>query len=109
MVKQASKRQGGYLSKIVKWLPEALMDIERLHAFLHKKSPDAAARAAKAILHATELLKTAPSAGRPMQDDTGRREWFVSFGAGSYVLRYMLDNDETVIIRVWHSKKNRGQ
>ncbi len=98
------------MSKIVKWLPEALADIERLHAFLQKKSPDAAARAAKAILNGAELLKSTPSSGRPMQDDTGRREWFISFGAGSYVLRYMLENDEAaIIIRVWHSKENRGQ
>jgi plasmid stabilization system protein ParE len=98
------------LSKIVKWLPEALTDIERLYAFLDKKNPKAAARAAKAIISEAELLKSNPSAGRPMQDDTRRREWFISFGAGSYVLRYMLENENTaVIIRVWHSKETRGQ
>ncbi len=43
-----------------------------------------------------------------MDDDTGRREWVVPFGAGAFVLRYMRDeNDTVVIIRVWHSKENR--
>ena len=40
-----------------------------------------------------------------MEDDTGRRECAVSFVAGAFVLRYMRDkNDTVVIIRVWHSK-----
>jgi len=43
-----------------------------------------------------------------MDDDTGRRELVISFGAGAFVLRYMWDrNDTVVIIRVWHSKENR--
>ena len=92
----------------VKWLPEALADVERLHAFLYEKSPDAAARAAKTILDGAGFFKSIPDVGRPMDDDTGRREWIVSFGVGAFVLRYMRDeNDTVVIIRVWHSKENR--
>jgi len=92
----------------VKWLPEALADVERLYAFLHEISPAAAARAAMAILDGANLLKSTPDIGRPMDDDTGRREWVISFGAGAFVLRYMWDkNDTVVIIRVWHSKENR--
>ncbi len=99
------------MSKIkIKWLSEALADIERLYAFLHKKNPIAAARAAKAILEGSGFLKSMPDAGRPMEDDTGRREWFIPFGAGAYVLRYMRDEDDTlVVIRVWHSKESRMQ
>jgi plasmid stabilization system protein ParE len=92
----------------IKWLPEALADVERLHAFLKEKNQEAAARAARTILEGAELLKTSPSLGRPMPDDTGRRELFVSFGAGAYVLRYMQEDANTVvIIRVWHSRENR--
>jgi plasmid stabilization system protein ParE len=92
----------------IKWLPEALADVERLHAFLHEINPDAAARAASAILDGAGFLKSMPDIGRPMDDDTGRREWFIPFGAGAFVLRYMWDkNDTVVIIRVWHSKENR--
>jgi plasmid stabilization system protein ParE len=92
----------------VKWLPEALADVERLHAFLHEKSPDAAARAARVILDGAGLLQSVPEIGRPMNDETGRRELVISFGAGAFVLRYMWGNKDTVvIIRVWHSKENR--
>jgi len=49
-----------------------------------------------------------PEIGRPMEDDTRRREQLPSFGAGTFVLRYMWDKQDTVvIIRVWHSKEIR--
>ncbi len=67
----------------IKWLPEALVDIERLYAFLKDKNPEAAARAARTISEGVELLRTSPRIGRPMPDDTGRRELFVSFAAGA--------------------------
>ena len=90
------------------WLPEALRDVERLHDFLKEKSPQAARQAAKAILQGAEMLEGAPEAGRPLSDGTGRRELFLPFGAGSYVLRYRINTTGTVVIvRVWHSRENR--
>lgn len=92
----------------IKWLPEAIADIERLHAFLKDKDIGAATHAAQCILRGTTLLKNSPRTGRPMPDETGRRELFVAFGAGAYVLRYMVEaKDTVVIIRVWHSRENR--
>jgi plasmid stabilization system protein ParE len=92
----------------IKWRARALTDIERLHVFLKDKNPDAAARAVAAILNGANLLKSSPRIGRPMPDGTRRREWFVTFGTGAYVLRYMFEDDEIpIIIRVWHSRENR--
>ena len=92
----------------VKWLPEALLDIERLYSFLNDKNPEAAARAATIILKGAMMLKSTPRIGRPMPDETGRRELFVPFGAGAYVLRYMQEDENTVVvIRVWHSREDR--
>jgi plasmid stabilization system protein ParE len=42
-----------------------------------------------------------------MDDDTGRRELFIPFGAGAYVLRYRIDRDTVIVIRVWHSREAR--
>lgn len=42
-----------------------------------------------------------------MGDDTGRREFFVLFGASAYVLRYRIDCDTVVVIRVWHNREAR--
>lgn len=92
----------------IKWLPEAVADIERLYGFLKEKDSEAAARAAGRILEGVSILKESPRIGRPMPDETGRRELFVPFSAGAYVLRYMLENQNSVIIiRVWHSRENR--
>src|ERR1700683_2753276 len=93
----------------VKWLLEALDDIERLHTFLKDKDQEAAARAASCILDGVRLLKGSPRIGRPMPDETGRRELFIAFGAGADVLRYMLwTPDVVVVIRVWHSRESRS-
>ena len=96
------------MSASVVWLPVALEDVERLYQFLSEKSPAAAMRAAQIILEGAQRLEATPAAGRPMNDDTGRRELFMAFGAGAYVLRYRIDPMEiVVVVRVWHSRENR--
>ena len=96
----------------VKWLPEAVDDVNRLYEFLNSKDSEAAANAVGTILKGARLLRADPRLGRLMADDedeTERRELFVSFGAGAYVLRYRLADAMTVvIIRVWHSRENRN-
>ena len=92
---------------ILKWLPEALTDIERLYTFLYDKNPHAATEATKIIIRTAKILETNPKIGRPMPDDTGRRELFAAYGAGAYVLRYKLVGTSPVVIRVWHSRENR--
>ena len=91
----------------VVWLPEALEDAERLYGFLIGKDARAAARAMRAISSSADRLQDLPQVGRPMGDDTGRRELIVPFGAGAYVLRYRVHRDAVVIIRVWHSREVR--
>ena len=89
------------------WLPEAADDIERLFEFLVEKNPVAAARAARTILSGAERLLLQPEQGRRLDDETGRRELFLPFGAGAYVLRYRLHYETIVVVRVWHSRENR--
>lgn len=92
----------------VKWLPEAILDFERLYYFLLDNDFDAANNAASNIIHGISLLETTPHIGRPMQEDMVRRELFISFGAGAYVIRYILQSEDIVILlRIWHSKENR--
>ena len=52
-------------------------------------------------------LQELPRVGRRMDDDTERRQLFVPFGAGAYVLRYRVHGDTVVVIRVWHSREAR--
>ena len=89
------------------WLPEALADLERVCEFLVEKDPAAAARALGGIEGAADRLEELPEIGQPMGDGTGRRQRFVPFGAGAYVLRYRVHYDDIVVIRVWHSREER--
>lgn len=89
------------------WLPEALDDVERLYRFLLDRDAAAAERAIRAVTGGADRLQAHPGIGRPMDDDTGRRELVLPFGAGAYVLRYRLHRDSVVIIRAWHSREAR--
>lgn len=89
------------------WLPEAQSDIERLHAFLHEKNVDAAQRMVNTLLEGAEKLLSFPEIGKPLNDELRRREIYLPFGSGSYVLRYRLEDDKVVVIRVWHSREFR--
>lgn len=95
------------MAKVV-WLPGAYDDLVRLVSFLHAKNPDAAARAAGTIRARVATLETSSAIGRPMTDETGRRELIIPFGGGAYVVRYKVHPDGSiVIIRAWHSRELR--
>ena len=89
------------------WLPGAKQDIKRLFTFLKKKNPLAAKNAIKAIRAGAKQLEDYPEVGRPMSDKTARRELFMAYGSGGYVLRYIIDEDRVVVIRVWHAREKR--
>ena len=89
------------------WLPGAQEDVSRLARFLKEKSPQAARNAIKAIRLGAKQLASFPMAGRPMDDSTGRRELIIAFGGKAYVLRYKLDGERVVIVRVWHALEDR--
>ncbi len=91
----------------VRWLPEAWQDTLRLYDFLIDQDPGAAARAMDVLLSGADRLAEMPETGRPMGDDMGQRELYLPFGAGAYVLRYRIDSETEVIIRVWHSREHR--
>jgi len=92
----------------VAWLPEALEDVARLYDFLAEKNPQAGANAVRCIQAAAQLLEQYAEVGKPMEDDSGRREIFAAFGSGAYVLCYRLNaQGDPVIIRVWHSREAR--
>lgn len=90
------------------WLPEAREDIQRLFDFLIDKEPAAARRMLGKVREGARILQEHPRAGKRMDGETGRRQLFVPFGVGAYVLRYRLHEDHIVIIRVWHSRESRA-
>jgi plasmid stabilization system protein ParE len=90
------------------WREHAATDIARLRRFLSDKDTLAAQRALETIHKGGELLAAHPKLGRPMPDGTKRRELFIPFGSGFYVLRYFHVDGAVIIVRIWHSKENRS-
>jgi plasmid stabilization system protein ParE len=89
------------------WLPQAQADMQRLYDFLVEKDPRAAERAIRAMQLGAQKLLEFPRVGRRMDDASERRELYVPFGTGAYVLRYRIHEDTIVVIRVWHSREGR--
>ena len=102
------KRKRATVPQVV-WLPEALEDTERLRLFLEDKNPKAAARAGHVLQEGAKLLASFPELGHPMNDGTDRRELFMPFGSGGYILRYIIDRQTVVIVRAWHTKEKRDK
>jgi plasmid stabilization system protein ParE len=87
----------------LKWSPQGLRDVARLHDFLAPKSRDAARRAVSAIRQGVRLLGKFPEMGRPVDElPTEFREWVIEFGGGAYVALYRYDGKEIVILAVRH-------
>lgn len=89
------------------WLPAARDDLQRLFDFLVAKDRAAVERMVDQVEAGAATLLQHPRAGKRMPDETERREWYIPFGVGAYVLRYRLLEDRILIIRVWHSRESR--
>ena len=89
------------------WLPEALDDLKRLHAFIEPHSSRAAARAINILIDAAGPLLEFPEKGAPWNPDLEFRELRVRFGSRGYAIRYRLHEDQVIIMRVWHSLEDR--
>lgn len=92
----------------VKWRLEAVQDIDRLRDFLYSKDTKSAQQAIHVIYNAAKRLENSPEIGRPMLDDTKRRELIIPFGAGAYIVRYVFENDNVYVLRIWHNRENRN-
>lgn len=91
----------------IRWLPDSLDDLKRLHTFIEPHSSQAALRVVNALVQAADSLKEFPEKGRPWDLEMDFRELPVRFGARGYVIRYRYYNDEVIIVRVWHALEDR--
>ncbi len=95
-------------SPTLKWLPEALADLDRRLGFLRERDRRAAQRAAATVRRHADGLRASPAIGTPLRDGSTRRELVIPFGARAYVLRYRLDAEgNVVVIRVWHGRERQ--
>lgn len=86
----------------------AVADLVPLRTFLVGKNEVAARRAVHALDQAMKSLLDLPDRGRPT-GTTGARDLIVPFGKSSYLVRYVhrAENDEIVVLRMWHGRETR--
>ena len=90
---------------VVKLLPEALADLERLVEFLRDADPGAAAATAGLILDGLKVLGEHPLIGRPLDDR--RRELVIFRGTTGYLAQYSyrVAADEVVVAAIRHQRE----
>ena len=88
------------------WSTAARADLVRLRQFIEPHNPEAARRAAQSLKKAAHLIQQHPGIGKRLE---GRqdRELFVPFGQRGYIVRYRLDGDAIVILKIWHGLEER--
>lgn len=89
------------------WSPAARRDIIRLRKFLESKNVRAAQRAANTISKAINLISDNPYIKNKIEGEEDR-EFFTSFGKNGYILRYRIEHENIILLRIWHTREDRG-
>jgi plasmid stabilization system protein ParE len=89
----------------LRWHDEAVRDLERAHAFLLERNPEAARRFARRVLEAAESLRVSPGMG-PVAQDVSPQGRYRSWTLGRYRLIYRVDGRTIWILRVWDNRRN---
>lgn len=91
----------------LRWLPEAVEDLDRIDRFWREIDTELARRAAATILELAESLDQFPERGRISRADPESRELVGPFGAGAFILRYRLIDGDILVVQVRHSRERR--
>lgn len=88
------------------WTPAAYRDVIRLRKFLESKDSRAAQRASTTIRMAVSVIADNPYIKNKIE---GRedRELFTPFGKNGYILRYRIEGENILLLRIWHARENR--
>lgn len=89
----------------LRWTPESVQDLARLHRFLAEVNPRAALRAVTALRNAVAQLRVHPRLGSslPRFEDRDVRRLVV----GDYEVRYEIAGDAIHILRFFHTREDR--
>lgn len=89
----------------LEWANKAITDVARLHDFLAKMNPTAAARVALTLSVAPRQLLERPRSGRQLDQYLPREVRRII--VGNYEMRYELVDATVTILRVWHTREER--
>jgi toxin ParE1/3/4 len=85
----------------VVWTFGAIADLEEIRSYIGTFNPRAAQNTAGRLISAGNSLVDFPDRGRPVTG-TNLRELTVAY---PYIIRYRVDGDEVVILRVRHGRR----
>ena len=87
------------------WSSAGWADVDRLHAFLAERDPDAADAVLDQLARAPELLLEFPRRGSRLSDFDPRE--VREFRVGNYLLRYELAGGTIFVLRFFHAREDR--
>jgi plasmid stabilization system protein ParE len=91
----------------LKWQPEALHDLARLHAFLAPENPRAATQTLRSLrVAATELLRF-PRVGQKLALTGYESRELRRIIIGRYEMRYEIKESTLYVLRVFHTREDR--
>lgn len=91
----------------LEWVKEAISDLEECRNFLKSKNPKAEKNAVKRIIEVTKLLLEQPYLGTPIDDMPEFQKINIPFGKYGYVLKYRIDGQKIVVLRIWAGRQEK--
>ena len=92
---------------MIRYAGAALQDVRRLHLWLVERG---AARAAEKLMHrladAERRIAEHPE-GWPLTRSGLARRALMRLGRSTYVIHYVVDGEDQVIVRIWHGREDR--
>lgn len=86
----------------IKWLSRALLDLDRVEAYIAQENPAAAPKIILKIIHAVSLLERQPGLGRPGRV-SGTKELVAP--DTPYIVPYRVKEGVVQVLRVYHSSR----
>lgn len=87
------------------WTGKALSDLVRLHEFLARVNPAAAAWAVQALTTAPMRLVAHPRLGEKLEEFEPREVRRIL--VGNYEMRYEVREQAIFVVRLWHAREQR--
>ncbi len=98
----------GQLRRIL-WTSPARFDLRRLRVWTERHSPGKVQAQAQRIRKAVESLSGMPRLGRAIAVPDGGEEELRELILPPYVIRYLVEPERILIIRLWHGREDRPE
>lgn len=89
----------------IRWSAQSEADMQRIANFLEIKSETLAKKTVLRLIAFTEKLQLHPRLGEQLFDF--KQTEIRRFIADQYEIRYQVNQDELLVLRVWHTREQR--